>query len=155
MGTYINQVDLENALSPQTVAEIFNDSGDGEFSQVAMEAIIDRAEAEVDSRLPGFYTYPLVAPIDRMIRHAATTYAMAFSFERHPEYVRQFGENDRVGGMYKRGERLMDQIQSRIKVLADQPSPTTAPKNSGGIVYDRGPRFCIDSADGTPNGDGF
>ncbi len=155
MGTYIDQTDLEAVLSPQTVAELYNDANTQTLDDVALAINIDRAEAEVDSRLIGFYAFPLGNPLDRLIKSAALTYLMAFSYDRHPEYVRQFGEDSRDGGMYKRAERMMDQIQAGIKRLADQASPTTAAANSGGIVYDTGPRFCIDSLDGTQNGNGF
>lgn len=155
MGKYIDQDRLARALTPTTFGELFNDQATGDVDTMAVDDVIDRAEGEVDSQLIGFRSYPLIEPVDRLLKQAALTYAIAFSYERHPEYVRQFGENPRANGMYERAEAMMAKIQAGIKALPDQTAPATAAANSGGIVYDSGPRFCIDSMDGTQNGQGF
>ena len=155
MGKYIDADRLARALTPATYGEFFNDDGEGNVDTDAVVDVIDRAEGEVDSQLIGFRTYPIDIPTDRLLRQAALCYAISFSFERHPEYVRQFGENPRADGMYQRGEKLMARVQAGIKALPDQTSPATAAQNSGGIVYDSGPRFSVDSLDGTQNGSGF
>lgn len=153
MAKYINQLALENALSPKTVLAIYDDDPPtGAVNATAIADVIDRAEAEVDSWLVGVYVDPATA--DRMLKHAALDYAVAFSFERHPEYVRTFGEEKRAE-RWRRANDRMARIRSGLQRLPDQPSPITAPKNSGGVVYDHGPRLMVDSSDGAENGSGF
>lgn len=155
MGNYISQLDLENALSAQTIAQLYADDNTGAINTAAIDAVIDRAESMVDSYLIGFYAYPLQAPFDRLVKNAALLFAEAYSFQRHPEYVRTYGENPRTAGKIREANELMRQIQSAVQKLPDQPAPETAPRNVGGIVVDTGPRLSIPSSDGTDNGYGF
>lgn len=155
MGTYIEQINLERALSPATVLAIFDDDPPtGRVNQEAIAEIIERAEAEVDSWLVGIYDLPIPAPYDRLLKVAAIDFAVAFSFERHPEYVKTFGEEKRAE-RWKRGSDRMMRIRDGLQRLPDQPSPDTAPKNSGAVVYDHGDRTMVDNSDGTVNNSWF
>lgn len=120
MSKYMAQADAEGAMTPQTLIELYNDDNDGTISESAMTVNIDRAECEVDSRLLGYKSYPIDNQYDRLLKHAALTFFMAFSYERHPEYVRQFGDDGRANGMYERGEKLMERIQAGLQKLPDQ-----------------------------------
>ncbi len=155
MGQYIEQVNLERALSPKTVLAIFDDApAKGRVNQEALAEVIERAEAEVDSWLVGIYTQPIAAPFDRLLKHAALDYAVAFSFERHPEYVRTFGEDQRAQRWKRANDRMM-RIRDGLQRLPDQPRAATAPKNSGALIYDKSARVMIDNADGRENNNGY
>ena len=143
-GKYVSRTDLENALSVQTVLTIYDD-GTGVVDDDAVDGEISRAEAEVDSYLEPDYTLPLSVGSDRLVKHAALQFLICFSFERHPEYVRTFGEEPRSTRLYDRATALMMRIASAQQQLPDQP---TAPGNSGGVVYSDGPRLMIDRPDG-------
>ena len=61
MSKYIDQADLEAAISPQTLAELYNDLNTGVLNTVALALNIDRAEGEVDSRLIGYRSFPILS----------------------------------------------------------------------------------------------
>jgi hypothetical protein len=147
MSKYIFQADLENALSVPTVLAIFDD-GSGTVNASAINAVIDRAEAEVDSYLPSNYPAGTPAPSDRLLKHAALEFAVCFSMEKHPEYVRNFGEEPRTNPRYTRARQLMQRIVDGVQRLPDTP---TKPRNVGGVVYSAGPRTIIDNIDGSSN----
>ncbi len=157
MGTYIAQVDLESALSPQTIAAIYDDGNTGTLNAAAIALTIERAEALASSFLVGFYTLPLVVPTDGMMRSACLDFAISLSFDRAPEYVRQFGEGPRSDGYYSRGVATMQRIQAAVQKLPDEVAGagSDGPRNVGGIIYDQGPRTMITGADGRDNGSGF
>ena len=155
MGKYITQLDVENALSPATVAYLFTDPGQSTINQVALNDCIDRAEGEVDSWLLGDIdiTSTAFSKVDRLLRQCALDFFKVFAFERHPEYVKTFGDDPRGGSLFKGAMARMERIQASLQKLPDQ--PTIKPANSGGLITDDGPRTCITSADGRRNGDGF
>lgn len=136
MGTYINAADLETALTPRTYVEMFAPAADDTVDTTAVDQVIRRAEALVDSYLLGFYTYPLDPATDRLIEHAALLFATALSFMRHPEYVRTYGEVGKVSE-YQEAHALMLRVQAAKQRLPDV-APTNPPKNLGGIVTDPG-----------------
>jgi len=155
MGKYIHQVDLENALSPSTVAYIFTDPGSSQINASAVADVISRAEAEVDSWMlpevevgsPGFIQ------TDRLVRGCAVDFAICFAFERHPEYVRTFGEDPRTMSRWKRAVERMERVQAATQRLPDQQA--VKQQNVGGIYLDDSIRNCITSIDGRRNGAGF
>jgi len=152
---YISQAALELRLTPRTLAAIFDDTGDGVVNTAAVDAVIDDAEAEVEGLLGGQYAFPLGEPNDRLLIKSCIDFAVAFSYDRAPEYVRTFSEQARDTGLYKRARERVLAIKSAMAILPDQPAGTAAPQNNGGVVVDQGPRMIIDSANGTRNGDGF
>lgn len=160
MGTYIVQADLEKALSPRTVLAIFQDDpAIGTADNDAVEAVIDRAEAQVDSALLGFVPMPLANPLDRLVKAVALEFAIAYSFERHPEYVRAFGESQRQNKI-DRAELMLARIQQALRRLPDNNTAATVGAggttyNVGGIVTASGPRTMVDSPDGTQNSGDF
>jgi hypothetical protein len=158
VGTYLTQTLLERAISPRTVLALYDDDDDGTADADAIELNIDRAEGEVDSRLLGFGPMPLTNPADRLAMQAALEFLIAFSFERHPEYVRTFGEGNRLH--YDRAVARCDRIQAARQRLPDNNAEAAKGEggttyNIGGIVIDDGPRTMVTSADGTKNSGDF
>lgn len=154
---YVTRQDLESMLSPATVMSLFDDEGNGVVSEIAITAVLNRASRTVDSYLARVYTGPFPVtqtPVPEQIKNAAIEFAIAFSFERHPEYVHTYGEQYRAGSRYKRGLEMMDRLcqgQQEIPDWSLQPKP----KNVGGIIYATGPRTIVDGPDGTYNGGDF
>lgn len=154
---YATQTDLENALSRSTVTALFDDDGAGIPTQGALDGVLERASRRVDSYLARVYLGPFPVtqvPVPMVIRDAALEFAIAFSFERHPEYVHTYGETYRGASRYKRACDMMDRLcqgQQEIPDWTLQPKP----RNVGGIINSTGPRTIIDSPDGTNNGGDF
>lgn len=154
---YVTQEDLENALSPPTVTALFDDAGLGVPSVGALTGVLERASRRVDSYLARVYVGPFPVtqtPVPMVIKDAALEFAIAFSFERHPEYVHTYGETYRGASRYKRACEMMDRLcqgQQEIPDWVLQPKP----RNVGGIITSAGPRTIINSPDGTNNGGDF
>jgi hypothetical protein len=151
----LQQRDVENALSQNTIAALFTDPGSGTINTEAINDCIDRAEGEVASWLIGDINIndPKFANTDRLLRQCAIDFFKVFAFERHPEYVKTFGEDPRGSSLYKRAQQRMERIQASLQKLPDQPN--VKPVNSGGIITDDSVRTCITDAQGNMNGDGF
>lgn len=158
MGKYISQADAESALSAQTVAQLYvDDATSGVVNTQAIADNIDRAEGEVDSFLLGVSVSDLanITGADRLLRGCALDFFVAFSFERHPEYVHTFGDNPRASPQYTRAKERMLRIQAATQRLPDQTGAAKTPRNVGGIATADGPRMMITGVDGTQNGAGF
>lgn len=155
---FIDSDDLKSALSPATYLAIYDDAGTGVANADAVAFTLERAHAQVLSYLPAFTsTAPGAIPSQYLplLRMAETDYAVAYSFERHPEYVRSFGEAPR-SERYKRAETLMVRISTGMQRLqADTGTPLAATPMVGGAVYTRDQRVMIDNADGTSNAGDF
>lgn len=152
MGIYITDADLLAAISENVVNATADDDNDGTPDATVLTYAIDGAEGEVDSYLLGFYTYPLDPVTDRLIRLSALDFAVAFLFERHPEYVRN--RDSKYGEIrYKRAMDRMLRIQQARQRLPDV-SEVSKPKNIGGIIYNCGPKFMLGCAGGTGCPDG-
>lgn len=151
MGKYIAQTDLESALSAETVAQLFvDDTAPGVVNTTAIADVIDRAEGEVDSYLFGVVDVSQLVAADRMLKQCALEFAICFSFERHPEYVKTFGESQRGGDTrFKRAQARMERVQAAIQRLPDQAGANT-PVNVGGVVQSTTPNMLLGS-----NGNGF
>lgn len=154
--SYVTATDLRAALSPSTYLAIFDDDNDGTANADVVALVLQRAHAEVISHLPrAFRGAPGDIPADLrpLLQSAELDFAMAFSFERHPEYVRSFGEGQRLS-FYKRGRDTMERVATGAQWPTSD-TTTLAPRTVGGIVYDHGPRVLTDSPDGTSNGGDF
>lgn len=137
MGTYINAADLETALTPTTYVELFaDDPATNTINTSAVNQVIMEAEALVNSYLLGFYTFPLDQATDGLILHATLMYARALSYMRRPEYVRTYGEVNKVS-QYEVAEKTMVNIQRALQRLP-QVSQVSPPKNIGGVVSNTG-----------------
>jgi hypothetical protein len=79
----------------------------------------------------------------------ALLWARALSYERHPEYVRIYGDGPRKEAQaFGEDLALAKQLLSELEGLE-------GPVNVGGALYADGPRMLTDSADGTKNGGDF
>lgn len=150
MGVWLQKQDLIDAVSAATVTSCFDDSNTGVLNDSAIHAIIRRAEFEVMSYLIAEFGPPPFAGSvlsqlsdDDFLRGAALEYAVAYTFDRHPEYVRSNGK-ERTDRMDRADKRMM-----RVQEARQRP-PTVAkpPANVGGIVRDHGPRMIVDGRDG-------
>lgn len=164
MGQYISQADLESALSPATVLAIYNDLQNRQVSQVALNAVIDRAEGMVDSYLVNENVLPLPtpvlqpgavappagqSPVDRVLKNAALQFAVAYSYQRHSEYAKIYQIT--IAGLLSSADAMMKRIQSGTQALPDT-AQTSPAENSGGHTYDDSNRMFVTGSDGTNNG---
>lgn len=148
---YISKTDLENRLTAATVAAIFTEPS-GTFNESALTAILEDAEAEVDSYLVGQYPKPLPNDADRLLKKVALDFAVVFAFQRHPEYPRMYGDgrgnDDRLAQAHAAMARVVEATQ-RL------PDTSAKPANVGGSAYVTGPRMVIDGQTGENNGGDF
>jgi len=161
-GKYIDSDQLRDALTRETYMAIFDDDNTGDerlVNDVRLNMVIDGAEGEVDSYLITNRALPLppvVNPaVDRMVRRSCLEFAMSLSWEAHPEYIRQYGENSRVKILWERATLRMQRVKEGRQELPDQDQQNAKPTTQGGLVLDEGPRTIVTSSDGTSNGDGF
>lgn len=132
---------LEAALTPATVVTIYDDNKDGVADDTPLAANIKRASAQVRSYLPGHYN-PTGAGVadDELLQAAATDFLVAYSFERHPEYVRTFGEEKRAE-RWKRAEAMCERIKSGVQRPVRVEEVQGVSKTVGGYVVETGPRM--------------
>lgn len=154
---YATQEDLESALSPSTVIALFEDTNNGHVDRKAIVAVLNRASRMVDSHLARVYRGPFPVsqvPVPEIIKAVTIEYAMAFSFERHPEYVHTYGEEYRSKSKFERAESMAERL---VTGQLEIPDWTLQPKggNIGGIILSDGPRTIIDGIDGSSNGGDF
>lgn len=145
----ITAKDLRTALNPTTYSAIFDDDNSGDMNSVdasdQVKLCIRRAHTRVVSRLGVMYTkipdgtdssYP------DLLVDAELNYAMGIAFDRHPEYVRTFGESDRRKACWDQAEATMELLQEAVLRLVDTP-PEPVPRNVGGVVVDDGQHMFI------------
>lgn len=141
---YVFQADLESFLTSNTVINLFDDDGDGVADATPIRDICISASAQADSWiLPEFADLVPLADgtaIPAMLKRLALFYAIAESFERHPEYEKKFGENRRATGSRDRAEKLGLQLQEAIRRFSDV---SESPANVGGVVTSGGPALLV------------
>lgn len=154
---YITADDLLAALGSAAFLAIFDDDNTNDLAAVKgttqVALVVERAHAEVLSYVPRAYD-DLPSGIPTLLKSAELDYAVALSFERHPEYVRTFGEEKRLE-RWNRAERKMERIADAAQILTDN-APAASPATEGGVVVDPNDnRLIISSADGTNNAGDF
>jgi len=145
----IKAKDLRTALNPTTYLAIFDDDNTGDIDAVdasdQVTLCIRRAHTRVVSRLGVLYekipdgtdsSYP------ELLVDAELNYAQGIAFDRHPEYVKTFGESDRRKACFEQAEATMDMLQEAILRIVDVP-PEPKPRNVGGVVVDDGQRVFL------------
>lgn len=155
---WLAQANLENATSLATVAACFDDANNpGTINQGALAEIIERAEQEALSWLvtelgppPLSATVMAQLQADAFCKYASLDYAVAFMYERHPEYVRS--QADEIQSRVKRADTRMERV---LNARQRPPTVATRPANVGGVSVDGAPRIISDSPDGTYNGGDF
>lgn len=163
MGSYITIADIVKAISDTTVLACCDDLNTGDIDDESVidtvEALIDRAEAEVNSYLMRAYpslVFPVVQiPLSTMLKQAALMFAVPFTFMRHPEYVKQYGDDVRGGLTAEQKARdFMERLCTGRQFLFDVPAEPK-PSVLGGIYIASGPRTIIDGPNGCYNGGDF
>jgi len=141
---YVTAEMLRAALSPATYYALLDDDQVGIPEEVdasaAVALVLKRGHARVLARLPTiFVSLPdaaIPADVPALLQDAELLYCECLSYERHPEYVRQYGGPK---GKLREADEIMERIQAAILQIADNP-PQPSPANVGGIVTDSGQR---------------
>ena len=149
-GIWLEQTDLANVMSVATFSAIFDDATTGVTNLDIVASVIERAEQEVLSWLVAEYGPAIEKAVglgsDLFLKGCAVEFALAYAFDRYPEYVRANGKES-VDRHNRAEERMGRVLQSRQRPT----SLPILPANVGGAVVDNGPRIAIDSANGTSN----
>lgn len=163
MGNYVDQGDLENAITPRAVLEIYDDTKTRTINKTALDANIDRAESMVDSYLEPEQRVPLAdavlqpgsvqpvgvkKPVDRLVKNAALLFLIVYSYERHSEYAKVYGKT--IEKNTTAAEALCLRIQQGTQRLPDT-NPTAPPKNVGGFTFSDAHNMFIGECNGAPN----
>lgn len=131
----ISQTDIEVRLNPATLIALADDDGDGAADSVVIGEICldasEEAKGWVATEYRDLFPFTGSASIPRMLKQTAVYYAIAALFDKHPEYVRQYGENDRADGLRQRAEKLGQQLREATKRFGDN---AKVPANIGGSV---------------------
>lgn len=140
---YISKRDLEDRLSPLTVARILDDDGDGGADTNAVDRVVADAQSYVDARLKGIYSpIPLNkdgGAVPNEVVRVTLDVAHAFMAQRHPEYVRADG----MAMLARCHEQLTELRQGGARLDTDDaPEPG---RNVGGIVHSGVPNSGDDS----------
>lgn len=158
LAPYNTPAELRAAMSPATYMSIYDDDQSGSIVTVdastAVALTLARAHSKVVSWLGHTYTkIPLVTDTDVpfLLKDAELNYAIALSYDRHPEYIRAYGADPQRKGAYDQAELTMTRVQEAILRFVDAPS-MPLPVNVGCLIYDTGPHTVTDSLDGTHNG---
>lgn len=152
--SYAEISDLEDAIGAPALLRIYNDLGKGVRNDRAVQAILERASAQVDSRLPRGYISKLPfaeSPVPALLKSACIDYAIAYTFERSPEYARTFGENARLS-FWNRADKTMENIATAVQYISDSTQEPVA-KTTGGTVVNPSPRIFSEGDDGFYIGD--
>ena len=151
---WLDREQLEEATSVEAVKACCNDDSiGGPANQSIVLRVIRRAEARTLSWLAEFGPPPFDAATlqqlagDELLASAALEYAVAYMFDRHPEYARSV-RNEDPAARVKSADTQMERI-----LEARQRPPTVAKKaaNVGGVNVDNANRLVTDSPNGTSN----
>lgn len=148
--------DLKAALGPGVYVQIFDDDGDGVVTDDddAVLLVIERAHAEVVSY--ALRIWDAMPPgIPPLLKSAELDFAVALAFERHPEYVRAYGEEGRER-RWKRASTKMERIAAQAQIVGEgSPDPKTDIEAGGSITIPNPHPLIVDSSDGDYNGGDF
>lgn len=106
MATYASAADLAKAIPAETVVQLFDDDNDGTADADTITFFLDMAESVINSELEQLYRIPLTEPIPAVVKYITVFLAVAFAYDRHPEYVRAPGEK-----LYERAKMLLRDIR--------------------------------------------
>jgi len=154
---FITAAQLRTTLGLSTYLALFDEDNTGDTDIVdgsdAVALCIKRAHVRVVSRLGILYNKipdGTDAEISDLLVDAEINYAVGISFDRHPEYVKTYGEDKKRDAAFDQADATMEMIQAAILTIVDAP-PAPSPANVGGVVIDSGQRVMIDSNDGCRN----
>jgi hypothetical protein len=152
---------LRNALSRDTYLALYDDEQCGSYVSVDASApvalTLRRAHIRCISWLGANYS-KIPASTDNdvpdLLIDAELNYAIGMSYDRHPEYVRQYGEDPKRKAAWDQAELTMMRVQEAVLKFVETPS-MAEPENVGGVVIDGGRRAFLDGIDGTNNSGDF
>lgn len=136
--------DLTNALGNPMLQQLLS-GGAGVIDQSALDAVVYRAEADVDSYLNPQYTTPVVTK-DWVVRSIAIDLAISYAYDRKPEFLRD-GKSpwkDRFSEAVKKLEMLR-KGQIKLNVEGSQ-----QPANVATVIYATSTPFILDNASTDP-----
>jgi hypothetical protein len=163
VGIYVNKIDLENAITPRTVLQCYDDLRNGNCNEDALNLNIDRAEAMAESYLEPENVVPLATPtlqpgsvqpvgaqkpVDRLVKNAVLLYLIAYTYERHSEYAKTYGTT--IAKNISTANEMMLRIQQGTQRLPDT-NVNAPPKNVGGFTYSDADNMFIGSTNDVPN----
>jgi phage gp36-like protein len=122
---YCTKALLEASLGVDVVAEIYDDDGLGGADEGPLARVFADVDAVIDAKLSGAYDTPFpTSPVPPVIQGIANLLAMAYSQQRHSEYVRVDGDAMRTEAM-----DLMEQLKA-----GDMQIPGVPRRNDGALV---------------------
>jgi hypothetical protein len=134
MSWEVTPSELRSQLNPDVYLACFDDNNDGEVQDTEAQVVLvlKRSRAQVCSWLAPTYRQSL-ADLDEddtfLLKSAQLDYAVAYSLERHPEYVRSFGEEKRAE-RWKRADEMMKRVRSATQLIAGPDNqPAVKPSN--------------------------
>lgn len=144
---YVTQAEMERRFGARLIQTLFDDAAGG-VDTTSLGDVRQAASDWVDSVIAMEYTgpFPLTQdPLPAMVREATLLFAIAFSYDRNPEYARMLGDGARPD-YRKLGEKLCDDIKKNLKRIVGYTAEPN-PANVGGGVY-------TGTSDDTPDGVG-
>ena len=149
---YFTYDDAVALLGLQTMEACLDDENTGAVDVPTFNRLGNLACTRVDGFLKRVYPGPFPitqTPVPADIQIAALAWFRAFTYERHLEYVRQYGKGPREEAM-----KLCEDLTDSKEWLADLASGAP-PENAGGIVTDQGPRMIVAGPAGQRNSGDF
>lgn len=151
---WLSYQDLIDATSTDLAVACLNDDGNTPVADThATKSVIARAEAKVLSYLSEYGPPPFSEAIltdlgqDPFLGQCALNYAVAFMFDKHPEYVREGKASDVQKRLAYADAEMARVLESRQR----PPQVKTPPANVGGTVVDDAPRLYVDGPQGQKN----
>lgn len=154
---------LRAVLSLPTYMALFDDDQIGSMADVdaslAVTLTLRRAHVRVNARLATIYAArPLPSGTDAaysdLLLDAELNYAVGMAFDRHPEYVKAYGEEPRRKAAFDQAELYMELIQAALMRIPES-APETKPRNVGGLILTNDQRVMAPSLDGSRNSGDF
>lgn len=95
----------------------------------------------------GTITWVCISLTPELVRMSSLLWAKYFSYEKHPEYFKRYGDLSR-----KNAQEYMDRLVAARQYLIDALN-MSKPDNVGAYVVDNGPRMTLDANGMTNTGD--
>jgi hypothetical protein len=132
---YITVAELQASMSPTSFATIFDDDNDSVTEDATVDAAIERASALVDAWISPVYAGPFPitqTPVPAMIRELTIQYALAFAYQRRPDYTRTLESGDaNERERWDRADAMGERLQKAILRIVELPNPA----NVGSTVH--------------------
>lgn len=127
---YSTQTDLENRLSPATLAALTDDTNGTTTSSAIVTALIARADALIDAKIAADYTTPITSP-PTIINAISVDLACFYAMQRR--YTEQAMPPDWTQ-TYKNAIAILDDVASGKLTLAGVPTPSTDSSKEAEVI---------------------